>query len=110
MEATINDLLKMSPPVALASFIMLIGFVLKKTESFPDRWIPVPLLVLGGALWPLIGDWKKIGYDCPHPVAMMIIQGVGIAGIAIGLHQVKKQIFDGKQEDTKKPLDKEPPQ
>lgn len=93
-----SAILKMSPPVLLLAGLNLVGWVVKQTPL--ARWtIPCLLLLLGAAVWPFMGDWRKIGFDVPYPVVMMVFQGLCIGGGAVGIHQGIKQWLSHRQEN-----------
>lgn len=63
--------------------LMIFGFVIKKTNTIEDKWIPL-LIVLLGAVWTpfLLGSFN----------AENITQGVLVSGLSVLLHQIYKQL------------------
>lgn len=80
----IDQLLELSPPVALLGVLMLLGFYLKRSP-FPSWAIPITLGVLGGGSYPFIADLSKVSFQVANPTVLNVIIGVliGLAGPGI---------------------------
>lgn len=94
-----NEIYQIGAPVALAAVLNIVGFALKKSPA-PDWLIPIIIMVIGGAAFPQIADYSKITYECKNPQVLMALFGVGIGGVAVGLHHGFKQ-FMGRNVDVK---------
>ena len=62
--------------------LWVIGYIVKQLIFVPNKFIPLILLFLG-----IAGAIGILGFDI-----QAIIQGVLVAGAAIGLHQVQHQL------------------
>ena len=69
------------PGIALvALFCLLVGYALKLCKRFPNEGIPLVLVILGGALLPLISDFR----GSPLPLRIWLVRNV-LVGMLIGL-------------------------
>lgn len=87
MEAAVEQLLKLSPPVLLAVFLNVIGFSLKKVPWLPGWSIPLLLIAAGAGMFPYIADQASVSYQVENPAVFNGIIGGCIGGLAVGLHQ-----------------------
>lgn len=82
---TMNELLQLSPPIALALLLNLVGIALKKSPI--ANWlIPPALILLGASVFPFISDYSKLSFECRNPMMLNAIYGGTIGGLAVGLH------------------------
>ncbi len=72
--------------------LMIIGWVIKNTETINNKYIPIILLGLGIIITPILNLTSGFNMDI---LIKSIIQGILVAGASVGLHQVKKQITKG---------------
>jgi hypothetical protein len=96
----IEQLLKLSPPVA-ASLALLICGKLLKLSPIANRWIPAILCVLGAVIFPFVAPERP---DLSHPVIYNAILGFLAGGAAVGIHSVLVRIGSdagGNSEETK---------
>lgn len=75
-------------PVAILIIAALIvmGGVLKSLEFFPNRAIPMMVLVLGAAANTMLGDTGSISPTQRNPMAVLALQGVLLGFAAWALH------------------------
>lgn len=98
----INDVMKMSPPVALGAVLFVLGAILKRSP-LPDWVVPVLLSAIGGASFPFLIPASQVGFECPYPQALLAVYGALIGLAPTGLHQAFKQFSKGKDEPQKEP-------
>jgi hypothetical protein len=84
----IENILKLSPPVALMLALLLCGKMLKMSPV-DSRWIPFILPVLGAIAFPLIMD-PALGVS--HPTAHNAILGFLAGGAAVGVHSAMVRV------------------
>lgn len=112
MNETIDQILQMSPPVALCIVLNVIGFLLKKAPNVANWVIPFVLVVLGTILYPLIADAGKVGFACKNPMIVLALYGFLIGAASVGLNQFTRQImgrfFNGDDGKDDKPGNPEP--
>lgn len=104
--------------VLLVAALVVFGSVLKSMEVFPNRFIPVAVLALGGLLNAFLGDPGTIPPTQRYPMAVLAVQGTLLGAFAWILHhfllrRLEKFIpfLAGKSGDTviiEKPKDKDP--
>lgn len=73
--------------VVVVVSLNLIGFALKRAGFFPNRCIPLTLIVLGSGIYALVGDYTRMSPEWRHPVAVLALYGVILGFIAWGLHK-----------------------
>lgn len=89
---TLTDILQLSPPLALALLLNLVGFGLKKSK-LPDWTIPLILIGIGAGTFPFIAETAKVSYQCHNPSILMAIYGGCIGGLSVGLNQALRQFM-----------------
>lgn len=89
MNINIQAIQELSPPILLMVFLNVIGWVLKRTP-FPNNWIPLALLFLGGLTYPFIYDRGQVVLNVEYPLALVIIYGVCIGGASVGVFEATK--------------------
>ncbi len=97
-----ENLTELSPPLALAFALNVIGYLLKQSP-IPNWLIPLILLTLGGAAYPFIAEAGKISYHVNNPMVFNVIIGLCIGGASTGLHQVFRQFMDRKNNGNEPP-------
>lgn len=91
--SSVNEILELSPPVALALGLVLLGAFLKRSP-FPNWAIPLGLCAIGAAVFPFIADVGKVSFQVRNPVVFHALLG-GIIGLAsTGLHAQFQNIID----------------
>lgn len=98
----LNDVMKMSPPVALGAVLFVIGSVLNKSP-IPSWWIPIILSACGGIAFPFLIPASQVGFECPYPEALLVVYGMLIGLAPTGLHQAFKQFKKDKPDEPAKP-------
>ena len=75
-------------PVAIliVATLIVMGGVLKSLEYFPNRMIPLMVLVLGAALNTMLGDTGSIAPTQRNPMAVLAMQGILLGFAAWALH------------------------
>jgi hypothetical protein len=93
--------------VLLVAFLIALGSVLKALEFFPNRMIPIAVLVAGGVANAFLGDVGSVAPSQRHPEAVLAMQGVLLGFGAWGLHAFILRRFEkfipflaGKSGDT----------
>lgn len=92
----LNTLLNIAPPAILMIVLNGIGFCLKKANFFPNRIIPIMLLLLGGASYPFVGEYSPRVAAARFPVALMVVYGIGIGLAAVGSFESAKTLLEKK--------------
>lgn len=103
----IEQLLKLSPPVA-ASLALLVCGKLLKLSPIPNRWIPLVLCLLGAGIFPWMAP-AQVGVE--HPVVHNAILGFLAGGGAVGIHSVFVRLGSNGQDkpaETKPTEEKKP--
>jgi hypothetical protein len=70
--------------LVLVPVIYIVGMILKGTQTIPDKFIPVILLVVG-----IVASLGVNGFN-----ANSVIQGVLVTGVAVYTNQLIKQVTD----------------
>jgi hypothetical protein len=91
----IEEILELSPPVALTVALNLVGVFLKKSP-INDWLIPFILMVLGAVVYPFICETAKVSYQVTYPVILNAIYGLCIGGLAVGIHASWKSFLHAK--------------
>lgn len=73
-----------TPAVALMIVLNGLGFILKAIPQIPNKVIPLILFVVGGAVYPFIGNYEAA---TKLPAPLLVVYGCGIALAAIGLFE-----------------------
>lgn len=97
----IEQLLKLSPPVAASLALLLCGKLLK-LSPIPNRWIPLVLCALGAGVFPWVAP-VQAGVE--HPLIHNAILGFLAGGGAVGIHSVLVRFNNSETKPTegKKP-------
>ena len=90
------DFSQLSPPIALALALNLLGLGLKRSPA-PSWLIPMILPLLGGAAYPFIAETGKVSFECRNPDVLLVIYGVVIGAGSVGLNQAVKQFLGRKE-------------
>lgn len=108
MTELINDLVHMSPPVALAAALWVVGTIIKRSRI--ENWlIPFILPLLGALTYPFIADTSKVSYEVHSPMLVNALIGVTIGWMATAADQTIWQFIsrtknpDGKTSFLAKP-------
>lgn len=100
------DFSQLSPPIALALALNLLGMALKRSPM-PSWGIPTVLPLLGGVAYPFIAETGKVSFECRNPDVLLAIYGVVIGAGAVGLNQAVRQFLgrngNGQGKETKEP-------
>lgn len=90
MEA-LDQLLAVSPKIALVLGLNVIGYYLKRSPIW--SWlIPLILILLSAIAWPIIADVKDDDYTA-RLVTYNVLIGILLGAASIGLHQVVATTF-----------------
>lgn len=57
----IEQVTTLKGPMLLVVFLIMLGYALKLTKSFPNRGIPVVNFIIGAALAPIVVAWPSPG-------------------------------------------------
>lgn len=114
MTELINDLTQLSPPMALAVALWVVGNAISRSRI--ENWlIPFILPLLGALVYPLIADNSKMSYTVHSPMMVNALTGVAIGWTATALDQTIWQWIsrtkspDGKTSFLTKPDENTPP-
>ena len=110
MNDTLNELLQLSPPVALLIAINMLGYALKRSPVRSDL-IPFIALTAGAVAYPFVARDNPVA---ANSLGMNVIIGFCIGGASVGLHQGVRSILNMRTGNTKidpvpKTPDKEQP-
>lgn len=81
--------------LVLSVVLYFIGVGLKKTQTLPDKYIPV---ILGGvgillcSIWVVATSPLGTGQEIAMAIFTAIVQGVLVAGLSVYVNQTVKQI------------------
>lgn len=87
----VNQLLELSPPVALWFALNFLLMFAKKCPCVPNWMIPWLSFIAGGIVYPMISDPNSVSFAVRYPVAAQSLTGLLIGGAAVGSHQLFKQ-------------------
>ena len=91
---SINELLELSPPVALALVLIGIGVCLKRAPKCPNWLIPICLCVIGATVFPFISDAAKVNFNVRNPQVFNVLIGALIGLASTGIHSQFKSVID----------------
>lgn len=103
MNELIDQILTLSPPVALALAINIFVLFVRKIPGVPAWCLPFIALIVGGFAYPQIADVSKVSFNVKNPALFNVIIGVCIGGMSVCFNQMFKQFverFGGKTGDT----------
>lgn len=83
----INQLVTMSPEVLTIVSILIVGFVLKLVNRFPNDYIPAVGALVGLVVYPLIADTAKMDYTVRLPWLRQMFIGLALWLIAWIIHE-----------------------
>ena len=87
----INDLfaqlLDAKAEMLVGVLCIVVGYVCRKVAVFPNRFIPLVCLVVGGIAYPLIVPTGQISYATSHPDVRSVIIGLIIGFMVWTLHK-----------------------
>ena len=89
----LSDIIDLSPPVALALMLNLVGMAMKRSP-IADWVIPWVMMGLGSLVYGMVASTADIGYDVRYPQLLNFIHGACIGGASVGLHQTVKQFIE----------------
>lgn len=93
MEQIINYV---KPELLVLSVVLyFIGFGLKKTQTLPDKYIPVILGVVGiilCAIWVVATSPLGTGQETAMAIFTAIVQGILVTGLSVYVNQTVKQL------------------
>lgn len=91
IEALVDSILKMSPPVALVVGLNAIMYYLRRTPKIPKWIVPWLIMLLSAIIYPLVTHRKDMIFSVPYPVVAQIVIGLIIGFAAIGTHRLFQQ-------------------
>jgi hypothetical protein len=80
LSTFLNNLYGLPGITVVFVFCLFMGYVLKITKPFPNVAIPWLIIVIGGAVLPLISDFR----DSPLPLRIWLVRNL-VFGMLIGL-------------------------
>jgi hypothetical protein len=105
IPTNLNEIVQLSPPIALALGLNIVGAAIKKIGRL-DSAIPLVLISLGAVIYPFISEMGKVDYECRNPMVLLGIYGALIGSASVGLNQMFRQFLatkDSGSTDTNKP-------
>lgn len=102
MPLDIDQITQLSPPVALAAALWVLGGVIKRSK-IPDEFIPSILPIVGAILFPFIADTSELNFNVKSPAIFHAIIGFFIGGSPVVIDQAIKQLSKNKSEEPPKP-------
>lgn len=87
----IDQLLAVSPRIALVLVLCVIGFLMKRSP-LPNWLIPWILLILGGAGYTVMADVKDEDYTAKL-IFYNVVLGMLLGAASVGLHSTVRTIF-----------------
>ena len=97
LEPIIKQILEVSPPVGLAIFLNVIGYLMKKSP-IPSWTIPWTLILIGGAIFPFIIEDGTIVWNSRYPEVYTFMVGGMIGFASVGVYEVWSKLLGRKQE------------
>lgn len=68
--------------VTLCLMLLALGAVLKISDIFPDKWIPITIMLLGGSINVVIGDVSNVPPDQRNPLVVLFMFGFLLGTLA----------------------------
>lgn len=90
MEA-IDQLVAVSPRIALVLLLNVIGYWMKRSQV-PNWLIPMTLMVLGGAGYTIFADVKDDDYTAKL-ITHNVVIGALLGASSVGLHSAVRNVF-----------------
>jgi hypothetical protein len=91
LEALVDSILKMSPPVALMVGLNSLMYYLRRTPHIPLWLVPWVIMILGAVTYPMITNSGDMIFTVPYPLVAQSIIGFIIGFAAIGVHRLFEQ-------------------
>lgn len=88
MEHALNEILALKGQALVGAVCIILGYVLKATPVFPNKYIPHLVIVFGGGLNPCIIGRGNVSPDINNPVAHLVLQGLVIGALAWASHHL----------------------
>jgi hypothetical protein len=83
----LNQLLSAKAEVLVAVLCIVVGYACRKFKAFPNRFIPLACLVVGGGVYPLLVPTGDVSYEAAHPTVRCVIIGLIIGFVVWTLHK-----------------------
>lgn len=95
MNLDLDQITQLSPPVALAAALWVLGSILKRSPV-PDWLIPFFLPLAGAVAFPFIADVSEVNFNVKSPAAFQAVIGFCIGGAAVAMNEAGKQFLNRK--------------
>lgn len=84
----------------------IVAYVLDIWPQFPSKWIPIIMILAGPIAYPLFASRGSVPPEYPHPIAVLIVNGL-IAGMAalVAHKQLVQRFLLSKPTDPPPPSD-----
>ena len=88
IETITSELLKLKGQGLVLAFCIGLGYLVKHTPFFPNKWIPHLVILFGAGLNPCIIGRGNVSPDIHNPVAHLVLQGFLVGVAAFALHHL----------------------
>lgn len=95
MPIDIDQITQLSPPVALAAALWVLGVGLKRSPV-PDWLIPFLLPIAGAIAFPFIADTSEVNFNVKSPAMFHAVIGFCIGGASVAMNEAAKQFTNRK--------------
>jgi hypothetical protein len=92
----INAIPRLSPPVLLVFLLVGLGYVLKLSKIFSNKYIPLSLAFLGSMVYPFVTRVAEINHQVRYPIVADICVGFLCGLAAVGINQAWRQLIPEK--------------
>lgn len=95
MNLDLDQITQLSPPVALAAALWVLGVGLKRSPV-PDWLIPFLLPIAGAIAFPFIADTSEVNFNVKSPAMFHAVIGFCIGGASVAMNEAAKQFTNRK--------------
>jgi len=87
---TLNDivaqLITLGPELLVVLVVWVAGYILRLIKIFPNKWIPVCLIIVGTALYPLTTNPGQMSFEVRNPLVRQCLIGLVLGFTAWLVH------------------------
>ena len=94
LKAFIEQMQNWPMSLTLCLALIALGVVLKVNPIFPDKFIPITIMLLGGAINVVVGDLSTVAPDQRNPSVVLFLVGFLIGFIAWILRHTALKRFE----------------
>jgi hypothetical protein len=92
--AVVNQIQSWPAAVLLWAVLIIIGGTMKSLQVFPNKFIPVSLMLVGAVMYVITGDPGKVPPEQHYPVAIMAMRGIIVAFASVLTHTLVLKRFE----------------